>query len=171
MGLSILDSEHITSARVGSYSGVHILRYNLIQWALAYLRALSTLANPTEDTDDKNEDEEEDYDGVVKDTIKTLESWIAQSTRETLLESDNIDYRKIPSDTDEGLCHCKLAGVQHFVNSSDCDGVWSHGECCDILQMLETLWDTIDADSKEHWQNLRRVFQTAVDNKGYVIKC
>jgi hypothetical protein len=226
MGLDIADNTHTIQERVGSYSGVHILRAKYIKLAIAYLesqhitlspkrKASSELSDPqdklpksdthventptkqedtkepTEDEDENEseEDEENDSDEDKEDDseesrlrlIQILKSWITFRGTNTHDILDNpVNYKWISGDISNEIHRWKMAGLVHFVNCSDCEGVWTLGQCMDILEFYQHIIPfkeshTVDPKNDkfdlEHLKALANVFEYAINNKGYVIRC
>jgi hypothetical protein len=206
MGLDIQDNLGEAHMRVGSYSYVHRVRKNLILYTIKYLQNVPEVITipDTENKVESNDDEEEEDDVkgtafenpfTTDDAINILQTWIRQqepatkrrrTMDELLTMSTPIAYENISQTLPKILCHYGISGLYWFVNSSDCEGTWSLGQCTDIAQLLrkvlpftgettvtkpEESTEPETTEEQDYLQSLLDVFDTAIKNNGYVILC
>ena len=181
MGLDIADNTFSISERVGSYSGVHLLRRNYIEMTLNYLKSQTDPShNPSltqrksSESDDRekenNSDDDDEINSVemsAKRVICILHGWITVS---------GVNYKNMGGHLTEDMVKWKLAGLMHFVNCSDCEGVWSNGQCLDILEFFNMMIEfrkmkKLNEEETNHMEALRDVYKYAVDHKGFVVRC
>lgn len=136
-----------------------------------------------EDEEEEEDDEDGEYNSVEESAaraIKLLQSWITFQNIRISLFPTPINYESISENVTEDMVRWKLAGLLHFVNCSDCEGAWTYGQCIDILDFFNAMIafkkkDTYDSEREkwefDHMVALRDVYQYAIDNKGYVIRC
>ena len=159
MGLQICDHTHNTLFYT-SYSHFHVIRKCLIQATINYLQSLDHL------------------NSNYQDLIHTLNQWITPS-KINMINYDYISSHGLP----EKLCKINLSGLYYLVNCSDCDGIWSYGQCIEIKILIDTVFDylcndeytdhtVVDDDEGDinDYESLNNVFETAINNRGYVIK-
>lgn len=122
MGLSIVGSNSGASVRVGSYTGVHMLRAVIAILVARYFQAQGNEAGmnaalsyvPFDQDDDDIETMRLDWNGA-------------------------ISYAGVPERDNGADLSGPLAGLSAFVNHSDCDGTHTPGECVDIDAMFKCI--------------------------------
>lgn len=94
-----------------------------------------------------------------------------------LVKNNQDHFAPDPSvPTFDGLSevHCSqgMAGLVHFLLNWKYDAAISYGQCIDILNWIDQISPFLISDvtkpSKEHLLEIRKVFDVAVTNKGYV---
>lgn len=140
---------------------------------------------PDNDGDDGGDDEEEKETpegrlSSLNDIIKTLTSWVECPQLRMDPFATPVNYRSISGDVSTAMHRWKMTGLMHFVNCSDCEGVWTHGQCIDIHEFFQVVIpfkkaihnskDTENVYALEHMGTLDSVFEYAVKNNGWVIR-
>lgn len=129
------------------------------------------------------DDEEECLEGTVESIdrlIKTLTSWVEFPQNNMDIFATSVNYRAISGDVSDSMHQWNMTGLLHFVNCSDCEEVWSYGQCLDIHEFFQVVIPfkkathdstTEDVFALEHMEILDGVFEYAVKNNGWVIRC
>jgi hypothetical protein len=137
-------------------------------------------AGEVEEETDEFEEEADEYDQDVaieedvKRLIQLLETWVVPFPGGAIF-LQVVRYDRIRGNITEEMVKFNVAGLVHFVNCSDCDGAWSFGQVCDIVEFFNTLIQ-FASDKKEHdnmrerMTSLNSVFMYAKENNGYVIR-
>jgi hypothetical protein len=183
MGLDISDNRNCICVRVGGYSYVHQLRRLWITWTLAYVTSLETnepvakkprteeKSNPT---DEKTEE--------ITDAKKNMCNWLEPLSNfvpvplfdfmpDLLSDFMPVNYKKGPKSLPDSFSFLGIDGLFWWVAHSDAFGTFSHGQCIDIVKLMDKIKPFINANETEnieHMEDMRKVFECAITNGGYV---
>jgi hypothetical protein len=150
-------------------------QYNLQKWQVTKRQHMKTDGAVVEDVETAEIDEEsvDDEGDDTRLTPSIVRARILSCIHmlETWIVGNSVQYNRISDTIDPKLCFLGLSGLYHFVNSSDCEGCWSNGQCYDIVHMFDNIILLVPDIDRKELCNLKEVFDCAVKNDGYVIKC
>jgi hypothetical protein len=137
---------------------------------------------------DQSQEEEIEYDEQERDFEcwkKSLIDFLSRSLNEKMTTfgtrgiSFPINYsvwsQKKDFDLDYYMNEFGILGLKHFVNHSDCEGYFSHGECIDIMNLFSRIFVFKDKfinngdDENVFFEDLIDLFKTCVDHKTYLV--
>lgn len=164
MGLDIVCND--ISARVGSYSNVHVLRYNLLTAIKKYLENIIQKYQ-IEISNDKEFNDEET-------TNKMADLIIAEPLVEylnELTENNKINYDAFNNERNNQLSFFNLEGFMTFINHSDCDG--SYDDATDFIKTYELVKDYVDENYKNEDNTfyLNEVFNESAESGNNIYFC
>lgn len=111
--------------------------------------------------------------GETIDTLITWTKFTPEDAQQRPPWSDGlVNYRRISQYPPDGLVAFGATGLLWLVLHSDCDGVYSNGQCHDILNWLNKVVPHLPTqDDREHMSAIRDVFKYAVEHNGYCVNC
>lgn len=148
MGLDIhCNGEHV---KVGSYTGVHIVRKKWLHATIKYLENLlvesskETFLPPTCEFAEYRNEYIGDYQKKLEKFIKLLKTTSQQypiNNISTLIEKmdDFIEFN--------------VVGLLWWISHSDCEGFLSSGQSSDILNLLSNICFYMDNDDDDYYFN------------------
>jgi len=183
MGLDIYTSE--TAMRVGSYSGVQLVRIKAVEFFIQKLEQIEPKLKEKlteKETEKETEARAGDDDPDVMESLRELHEVLKASIDGTE-ESGCPHYGHFPvtsfvydytgkakihdhiSDINRALC-----GLNAWVDHSDCDGLHSPGQAKDISSCFEWVADQVPKesddylDNSEYWGMLTEFYKQAANN-------
>ena len=164
MGLDIVCED--SSARVGSYTNVHLLRYNLLIAVKKYLQ--NKIKNYKSEISDDQDYQNNEITNNMSDLIIVL-PLIAYL--DELTENNEINYGAFNKEKNEELGFFDLEGFMSFINHSDCDGVYDDADC--FLVTYEIVKEYIDDNYKNEDGDfyLEEVFRKSIDTGNTIYFC
>lgn len=149
------ESKLIVCERIGSYSGVHFLRYCWINacithlyandkgWLMAMLKKISICSN-----DLLPLITEYYVEPIIELIIENLKTWISSCS--SYLNSSLLYYQNMPETIDDPFIKIlkknNLLGLWYFVYHSDCEGEYSTMESREILKTYKLISPFLDKD-------------------------
>ena len=121
MGLDIYTTN--SHARVGSYSGVHVLRLNMIIASIKYLDQFNNCSNSID----------------LKEFLKTT---ISKNNMTLSNQTNAIDYQKFSKYKE--YPYSLLEGLFIFTDHSDCDGTFLPDDSSKIIETIELIASFMD---------------------------
>lgn len=156
MGVSIYENSGTHSVHMGAYSTFNAFRKTCILYAINYCKAIQQkeyvephLLEPFA------KDDEEQMEESLDELIAVLQNWYDADTW-------------IPGDITQDIHRWHMTGLLHFINCYDDSGVWSLGQCMDIVDFFGAIIRSNVTSDNTLLSNLKHVFQYAVDHNGYV---
>ena len=164
MGLDIVCNN--ISARVGSYSSVHVLRYNLLIAIKKYLENM--IKNYKAEIPNGQEFEDEETTNKMADLIiaEPLVEYLNELT-----ENNQINYDAFNKEKNNHLGFFDLDGFMTFIEHSDCDG--SYDDANDFIKTYDLVKDYVDENYKNEDNSfyLDEVFNESAESGTNIYFC